>query len=89
VPASPTLARKGAGGSAGEGERPKGADLTPRELEVARLIAKGHSNREIAEALVITEKTTANHVQHVLDKLSVHSRTQIAAQAGELGLAEQ
>src|SRR5262249_11494538 len=49
-------------------------DLTRREREVAQLAAQGLSNRRIAEALVISEKTAANHLQHALDKLEVHSR---------------
>lgn len=53
--------------------------LTPREWEVAELIARGLSNREIAEALVITERTAESHVQHILDKLGVTSRGRIAA----------
>jgi len=60
--------------------------LTTREREVARLVARGLTNRQIAEALVVTEKTAANHVQHVLDKLEVHSRNQLAARAAEFGL---
>jgi DNA-binding CsgD family transcriptional regulator len=60
--------------------------LTPRERDVARLVAAGLSNRQIGVALVITEKTAANHVQRVLDKLGVHSRTQLAARAALLGL---
>jgi non-specific serine/threonine protein kinase len=60
--------------------------LTPRELEVAGLVAAGLTNREIAEALVIAEKTAANHVQRLLDKLSLHSRAQLAARSAELGL---
>ena len=62
------------------------ADLTPRELEVARLVARGLTNRQVADTLVITEKTAANHLQHVLDKLEVRSRTHLAAQASQLGL---
>lgn len=61
--------------------------LTPREREVARLAAQGLTNRQIAEALVITEKTAANHLQRVLDKLDLHSRAQLAARAAEFGLA--
>jgi DNA-binding NarL/FixJ family response regulator len=61
--------------------------LTPREQEVARLAAQGLTNRQIAQALVIAEKTAANHLQHVLEKLALHTRTQLAARAGELGLA--
>jgi predicted ATPase/DNA-binding CsgD family transcriptional regulator len=55
------------------------AGLTPRELEVARLATSGLTNRQIGEALVITEKTAANHVQRVMDKLGVHTRAQLAA----------
>ncbi len=60
--------------------------LTPREREVAQLAARGLSNREIAAALSIAERTAANHVQHVLEKLAIRSRTLLAARAAELGL---
>ena len=53
---------------------------------MAVLVARGLRNRDIAEALVITSKTTANHVQRVLDKLAVGSRTELAARAEEFGL---
>lgn len=53
--------------------------LTPREREVARLVAVGRSNREIAAELVVSERTVENHVQHVLTKLGFTRRTQIAA----------
>jgi len=52
--------------------------LTAREQEVARLIARGHTNRQIADALVVTPGTVANHVAHILDKLDCSSRVQIA-----------
>lgn len=55
---------------------------------MAALIAKGLSNREIAAALVITEKTATNHVEHVMSKLELRSRAQIAAWAVRHGLAE-
>jgi DNA-binding CsgD family transcriptional regulator len=54
--------------------------LTPREREVAALMARGLSNRRIARELVISEKTAANHVGHILDKLALASRTELAAQ---------
>jgi len=52
--------------------------LTPREQEVARLIAQGYSNRQIADALVLTLGTVANHVAHILDKLDCSTRVQVA-----------
>jgi predicted ATPase/DNA-binding CsgD family transcriptional regulator len=61
--------------------------LSPRELEVARLIARGQTNRRIAEALVIAEWTVDTHVRHILNKLGFRSRAQVAAWATERGLA--
>jgi predicted ATPase/DNA-binding CsgD family transcriptional regulator len=55
--------------------------LTPRELQVARLIARGRSNKEIAAELVISLRTAENHVEHILTKLSFTSRAQVAAWA--------
>ena len=57
--------------------------LTPRELEVLRLVATGKSNREIASALVISEHTVARHVQNIFTKLGVASRTAAGAFAFE------
>ena len=53
--------------------------LSPRETEVAELIAEGLTNRQIAERLVISERTAQNHVQHILTKLGFTTRSQIAA----------
>ena len=53
--------------------------LTAREREVAELVALGRSNREIAEQLVLSERTVGNHVQHILTKLGFGNRSQIAA----------
>src|SRR6185437_14931969 len=61
-------------------------ELTRREREVAQLATRGLSNRRIGETLVIAEKTAANHLQSALDKLDVHSRSELAARAVELGL---
>jgi DNA-binding CsgD family transcriptional regulator len=54
-------------------------ELTVREREVALLIARGFSNRQIAQALVITQGTAANHVAHIIGKLGMSNRTEIAA----------
>lgn len=60
--------------------------LTPREREVAALVAQGLPNREIAERLVITERTAEGHVQSILNKLGFNSRVQVAAWAVSHGL---
>jgi non-specific serine/threonine protein kinase len=60
--------------------------LTPRQRQVAALVARGMTNREIAAELVIAEGTAANHVAHILARLVLHSREQIAAWADEHGL---
>lgn len=52
--------------------------LTPREQEVLQLIAKGYSNREIAQTLYISERTVKNHVNSILSRLNVRDRTQAA-----------
>jgi DNA-binding CsgD family transcriptional regulator len=65
------------------GERDEGSGLTARELEVLRLVAAGKSNREIASTLVISEHTVARHVQNILSKLDVPSRTAAGAFAFE------
>jgi non-specific serine/threonine protein kinase len=57
---------------------PADAPLTPRELQVARLIAGGRSNKEIAAELVISQRTAENHVEHILTKLGFTSRAQVA-----------
>jgi DNA-binding NarL/FixJ family response regulator len=54
-------------------------ELSPREVEVARLVAEGLTNRQIAARLVISERTAQNHVQHILTKLGFATRSQIAA----------
>jgi predicted ATPase/DNA-binding CsgD family transcriptional regulator/transcriptional regulator with XRE-family HTH domain len=58
--------------------------LTRREQEVAVLIARGYTNREIATELVITQRTSAAHVEHILRKLEMTSRAQVAAWAAPL-----
>jgi predicted ATPase/DNA-binding CsgD family transcriptional regulator len=53
--------------------------LTPRETEIAGLIAQGMSNKDIAAALVIAQRTVEGHIEHIMDKLGFHSRARIAA----------
>src|SRR3712207_3980797 len=60
--------------------------LTHREEEVAALVARGLTNRQIAKELVISEHTVENHVAKILKKLRVDSRTQIATWATRQGL---
>jgi DNA-binding NarL/FixJ family response regulator len=72
-------------GMGGETERTL-AGLTPRELEVLRLLVEGRSNRQIAERLFISGKTASVHVTRILTKLGVHSRLEAAARAREFGL---
>jgi DNA-binding NarL/FixJ family response regulator len=60
--------------------------LTERETEVLRELASGKSNKEIAAALVIAEKTVRTHVSNILAKLGVASRTQAALHAVRSGL---
>ena len=60
--------------------------LSPRELEVARLVGRGLTNKQIGQTLYVSERTAENHVQHILTKLGLRNRSQIAAWAtGELG----
>jgi DNA-binding NarL/FixJ family response regulator len=60
--------------------------LSERELEILGLIARGASNKEIADQLFIAEGTVKNHVTHILGKLGVRDRTRAALKARELGL---
>ena len=61
--------------------------LTNRQLDVARLVARGFTNAEIAERLYISPKTTDHHVSAVLMKLGLGNRRQVVVRADELGLA--
>jgi DNA-binding NarL/FixJ family response regulator len=69
-------------GRTGGGESP----LTPRELEVLRLVALGRSNREVAAELFISAKTVSVHVSNVLGKLGVSTRGEAVAAARRLAL---
>ncbi len=61
-------------------------DLTPREIEVVRLLASGRSNKEIADALAIGDETVKTHVGRVLAKLHAENRAQAVIQALKRGL---
>jgi DNA-binding CsgD family transcriptional regulator len=73
---------------AGAPPAPRGVGLTPREVEVLRLLVAGKSNRQIAETLFISGKTVSVHVTNIFTKLGVHSRLEAAAVARRLGLDE-
>jgi len=64
------------------------APLTAREYEVARLVAEGHTNPEIAAALDVAPKTVAAHVEHILAKLGVGRRAEIAAWVASTGFRD-
>jgi DNA-binding NarL/FixJ family response regulator len=68
----------------GEGDRiggrlPYGYRLTPTEDRIARLAARGRTNKEIAEALFVSVRTIESHLSHTYSKLDVRSRTELAA----------
>jgi two-component system nitrate/nitrite response regulator NarL len=67
------------GGDAGAGGLTGVDDLTPRERDVMTLLTEGLSQVEIAERLIITQRTVAKHVEHILAKLRVHTRAQAVA----------
>jgi DNA-binding NarL/FixJ family response regulator len=88
----PTITRRLIGAFANAGPPPSEispqlATLTPRELDVFRLIARGQSNLEIARELVVEESTIKTHVAHVLFKLGLRDRVQAVIFAYETGLA--
>jgi len=74
------------GGATGTRSDAEGVELTEREREILRYLARGSSNREIGEALYITEGTVKNHVSNILSKLALRDRTQAALWAREHGL---
>jgi two-component system, NarL family, response regulator LiaR len=63
-------------------------DLTEREYDVVRLVARGRSNQEIAHELFISEKTVKTHISHILSKLNLQDRTQLAIYAIRKGLVD-
>lgn len=67
---------------------PTNDPLTEREVDVLRLVAQGLSNNDIAEQLVVSERTVRTHVSHILDKLHLANRTQMALYAVREGIAK-
>ena len=65
---------------------PPQGGLTPREREVAVLVARGRTNPQSARALVIAPRTAMRHVEHAMAKLGVHSRAEVGAWAAQQGL---
>lgn len=84
----PEIARKLMDEFSTRPSKPAADDLTERELEVLRLIARGRSNREIATELVLSEKTVKTHVSNILSKLHLSDRTQAAIYALREGLVQ-
>ncbi|RBM17008.1 response regulator transcription factor [Streptomyces sp. PT12] len=72
----------------GSGENSRAGSLTERERQVLALIARGRSNREIARALVLSEKTVKTHVSNILMKLDLADRTQAALWAVRHGISD-
>ena len=68
------------------GAAPDTSGLTPRELEVLRLLAEGRSKAQIAEALFISPRTASTHLVNIFAKLDVDSRAAAVARSFELGL---
>jgi DNA-binding NarL/FixJ family response regulator len=83
----PVIAEALIGAGPAEGQR--AGQLTPRELEVLEHIARGQSNREIARAFTLSEKTVKTHVSSILAKLDVADRTQAALYAVRHGLVDR
>jgi DNA-binding NarL/FixJ family response regulator len=71
-----------------DGEVPPEDPLTPRESEVVKLIAEGHSSKEIAELLVISDKTVERHRANMLEKLGLRDRVDLTRYAIRRGLVE-
>lgn len=84
----PSVAAKVIGEVNSESNLPPTVDpLTARELEVLKLIAAGMTNREIADKMVVSERTVGSHVSNILDKLQLANRTQAALYALREGLS--
>jgi NarL family two-component system response regulator LiaR len=85
----PEVAKKLMGKVAQETQKPVPDELTEREVEVLRLIGQGLNNRQIAQELVISQKTVKTHVGNILGKLQLADRTQAAIYALKKGLVPE
>jgi DNA-binding NarL/FixJ family response regulator len=88
LPLDPAIARGLTSSLRAESRDAPDAELTPRELEILRLLGVGKSNKEIAVELQISERTARTHVSNILGKLGLTSRTQAALWAVGKGLVE-
>jgi DNA-binding NarL/FixJ family response regulator len=79
--------RRSAPATNGNGHGDVGS-LSPREREILTLLGEGRTQKQIAAELVISPKTVATHIQHVLSKLGVNTRAQAVAKAFQLGLVD-
>jgi DNA-binding NarL/FixJ family response regulator len=73
---------------ASRGEEVPSDPLTPRELEVVKLVAEGHTTDEIANVLVVSKKTVEHHRSHILEKLGMRDRVELTRYAIRRGLVE-
>jgi len=72
----------------GSNKQGSSESLTPREIDVLRLLAKGHTNRQIADALNLSVRTVEGHRANLMSKLELHSRVELTSYAEEHGLLE-
>jgi DNA-binding NarL/FixJ family response regulator len=86
--AKPPRAGGGEGGAAAATAAATAGELTPRELEVLGLLARGRTNPQVAQALTISRGTAKVHVERIIRKLGVSDRTQAVVRALQLGLIE-
>ena len=82
----PGTHRAGSGGSGQSRRTEQMESLTPREVEVLRLLSQGQTNPQIAQNLLVSRGTVKIHVQHIISKLGVSDRTQAAVRAIEAGI---
>jgi DNA-binding NarL/FixJ family response regulator len=73
---------------AGAGEEVSADPLTPREVEIVKLVAEGNTTDEIADTLVISKKTVEHHRSHILEKLGMRDRVELTRYAIRRGLVE-